>query len=101
VSADHILPQQRTACLRSLSLLVVNEISNEDRVCNIVLSGQECGTPYGQIWVSHDNNLMTFRRANFSTSGKTGPNTNLLTRISLQCLFQQLHNNKKIDYKYT
>jgi len=45
VSANHILPQERTTCLRSRSLLVVNEISNEDTVCNIVLAGQECGTP--------------------------------------------------------
>jgi hypothetical protein len=48
VSANHILPQERAACLRSLSLLVVTEISNEDRVCNM-LAGQECGTPYEQI----------------------------------------------------
>ena len=65
--------------LKPLSLLIVNEISNEGRVCNIVLSGQKCVTPHGQIWVSPDNNLMTFRRANFRTSRKTGPNTNLLT----------------------
>jgi len=49
VSANHILPQERAACLRYLSLLVVNEISNEDGVCNIMLAGQECGTPYEQI----------------------------------------------------
>jgi hypothetical protein len=49
VSANHILPQERAACLRYLSLLVFNEISNEDRVCNIMLAVQGCGTPHEQI----------------------------------------------------
>ena len=52
MSANHILLQQRIACLRSLSLLVVNEISNKDRVSDIVLAGQECGTPHDKSgWV--------------------------------------------------
>jgi hypothetical protein len=82
VSANHSLPQQRTACLRSFSLLVFDEISNEGRGCNIMLAGEECGSPHEQIWMIYDNNLPMISRKNCSTSRKTGPNTNLPNRIS-------------------
>jgi hypothetical protein len=84
VSANHTLPQQRTACFRSLCLLVVDEIFNEGRGCNIVLADQECGTPHEQIWMIPDNNFPMIRRKICSTSRKTGPNTNPPNRISLQ-----------------